>query len=639
MVACEINKDGTSNASFSASTPPLEAKKILFTKYASSPRSKKLRISFVDIRKAYFNGVPERAIYMSLPKELGLHPGLVARQVRCVYGTRDAGKIWEDCYTQVLEASGFVAGASNPCIFYHATRDLSVVVHGDDFTALGSDKNLDWYEAKLAESFELKIRGRLGEGCTGPQQIRILNRIVTLDDTGLTYEADPRHVDLLLSSLGLTAANSSATPGVKPSERDINADKCNESDDKLLDPTDPNAAIAAICSDMGKDIDFHLECVDIEAAGEPGTPLETQLVKACSGDTGYPHFNSTNYVAANSGNAHELLMLGDDPVKGENCLPFSQCVRNYRQSIGAVTTLQNSNHDDDIWQSSNNGVHTIHHAKFRRTLQRPVRINHAPLASMRLSIGVMSNGQRFSRYDNWRSQSTNDLLNTWIGSTYFFDRDNTKIDEQLDIICALHDSHSDTDIDMSPTPKVHTVRFDLSRNSSIDITPYSECYDKHPHFILSTATGWKTAPSRSDFFTGKSAEVMKARRKSTKSHFRSSRARKSRLRVMEEANRKLGRTMDVDAASGITDSAMDIDSYNMQHGTTKKAASTNCHRSAGMQNAASTNCHRSVGTDVVMIPVFATRTKPLNNNILKKRVGAKMTTLRNLNWSKAPNMY
>ena len=147
----------------------------------------------MDIRKAYFNGVPERAIYMSLPKELGLHPGLVARQVRCVYGTRDAGKIWEDCYTQVLEASGFVAGASNPCIFYHATRDLSVVVHGDDFTALGSDKKLEWYEAKLAESFELKIRGRLGEGCTGPQQIRILNRIVTLDDTGPTYETDPRH--------------------------------------------------------------------------------------------------------------------------------------------------------------------------------------------------------------------------------------------------------------------------------------------------------------------------------------------------------------------------------------------------------------------------------------------------------------
>ena len=31
------------------------------------------------------------------------------------------------------------------------------------------------------------------------------------------------------------------------------------------------------------------------------------------------HFNSTNDVAANSSNFHELPMLGDDPVKGENC--------------------------------------------------------------------------------------------------------------------------------------------------------------------------------------------------------------------------------------------------------------------------------------------------------------------------------
>ena len=86
-------------------------------------------------------------------------------------------------------------------MFDHATKDISVVVHGDDLTALGSDKDLDWYEAKRAESFELKIRGRLGEGCTGPQQIRILNRIVTLDDTGLTYEAGPSNVRCIIPNI------------------------------------------------------------------------------------------------------------------------------------------------------------------------------------------------------------------------------------------------------------------------------------------------------------------------------------------------------------------------------------------------------------------------------------------------------
>ena len=47
---------------------------------------------------------------------------------------------------------------------------------------------LDWYEQALQE-FQIKLRGRLGEGCPGPKGIRILNRIVSVDSNGLTYEA------------------------------------------------------------------------------------------------------------------------------------------------------------------------------------------------------------------------------------------------------------------------------------------------------------------------------------------------------------------------------------------------------------------------------------------------------------------
>ena len=229
LVACEVNKTGEKNSSFHASTPPLEGKKLLFSRYAATRRrkGKPLRISFVDIRKAYFNGIPRRDIFMSLPKELGLPSNLVAKQVRCVYGTRDAGQIWEDCYRDALIGIGFTSGISNPCVFHHATRDISIVVHGDDFTALGLDEDLDWYEGQLKEHFEIKVRGRLGEGCKD-NQIRILNRIVTLTPQGLTYEADPRHVDLLLSSMGLLGSSGAATPGQKVSDRDEGAHKEDE---------------------------------------------------------------------------------------------------------------------------------------------------------------------------------------------------------------------------------------------------------------------------------------------------------------------------------------------------------------------------------------------------------------------------
>ena len=153
---------------------------------------------------------------MSLPPELGLPKHFVAKQTRCVYGTRDAGMIWEQCYRDALENIGFVSGVSNPCLFHHPTRDLTIVVHGDDFTALGTDHDLDWYTAELEKVFEIKVRGRLGEG-TADSEIRILNRIVRVTPEGVRFEADPRHLELLARSLGLEGASSVLTPGVKPS--------------------------------------------------------------------------------------------------------------------------------------------------------------------------------------------------------------------------------------------------------------------------------------------------------------------------------------------------------------------------------------------------------------------------------------
>ena len=73
---------------------------------------------------------------MAFPKELGLPSNMVGKLVRCAYGTRDAGAIWEDTYRGALEAMGFVSGISSPCCFHHPERHLHLVVHGDDFTCM-----------------------------------------------------------------------------------------------------------------------------------------------------------------------------------------------------------------------------------------------------------------------------------------------------------------------------------------------------------------------------------------------------------------------------------------------------------------------------------------------------------------------
>ena len=215
LVACEIN-DGKTDAYF-ASTPPLEAKRILFSEYASRRWSKQgdpLMLSFVDIKKAYFNATPKRNVHLQFPKELGAPQGKIAHLLRCCYGTRDAGLLWEDTYAACLESMGFKRGVANPCCFYLEDRDLAVVVHGDDVSALGRRQDLDWYHKKLAASFEIKIRAVLGEGPGCDTEVRILNRILRLTEDGLLYESDPRHVEMLLRSLEISS-NDVCTPGDK----------------------------------------------------------------------------------------------------------------------------------------------------------------------------------------------------------------------------------------------------------------------------------------------------------------------------------------------------------------------------------------------------------------------------------------
>ena len=157
LVAQEVNLHH--DESFYAATPPLEAKRLLFSEFATKQRANgdPLQLSFVDVKKAYFYGIPVRSLYVRLPPELGLGKKVVGKLVRCMYGTRDAGAIWEGCYTSCLVDLGFKQGAASPCCFSHAEWGVHVVVHGDDFTALGTAHGRDLYEQGMQKRFECNI--------------------------------------------------------------------------------------------------------------------------------------------------------------------------------------------------------------------------------------------------------------------------------------------------------------------------------------------------------------------------------------------------------------------------------------------------------------------------------------------------
>ena len=114
----------------------------------------------------------------------------------------------------MLIEAGFIAGLSTACAFYQPHWGLRLVIHGDDFTFLGTDAALDWAQEFMSTTWDIKIRGRLGPVVQDDNTIRILNRIVAWDDEGITLEADQRHAELIVKDV--VGDNSKALPVVTP---------------------------------------------------------------------------------------------------------------------------------------------------------------------------------------------------------------------------------------------------------------------------------------------------------------------------------------------------------------------------------------------------------------------------------------
>ena len=73
--------------------------------------------------------------------------GKVAQLNLSFYGTRDVAKNWTTTNTEFQNGVGFKTGHGCSCNFSRRTKQVSLTVHGDDFTASGSDSDLVWLGA------------------------------------------------------------------------------------------------------------------------------------------------------------------------------------------------------------------------------------------------------------------------------------------------------------------------------------------------------------------------------------------------------------------------------------------------------------------------------------------------------------
>jgi hypothetical protein len=96
------------------------------------------------VSRAYFYAPAERPVFVKLPQEDTTEDdtGMVGELCMSMYGTRDAAKNWSEEYSKCLTSAGFDRGIANPCLFKHKSKDIQIVVHGDDFMAAGDAEDL-----------------------------------------------------------------------------------------------------------------------------------------------------------------------------------------------------------------------------------------------------------------------------------------------------------------------------------------------------------------------------------------------------------------------------------------------------------------------------------------------------------------
>ena len=147
---------------------------------------------FVDARKAHLNPRCEVDEYIDLPQECGAAEGMCGKLNFWLYGFRPAAAAWEKHYCALLEKAGSKRGVGCGVVFWHEVRDISLAVHGDDFTFCGLDEELKWIRALMETWFDIKVRGVLGPEAGDKKEITILGRKVVWGEGGITYEADPQ---------------------------------------------------------------------------------------------------------------------------------------------------------------------------------------------------------------------------------------------------------------------------------------------------------------------------------------------------------------------------------------------------------------------------------------------------------------
>ena len=200
-----------------AATPPLEAVRLLLSDAATLPdhdqQSDKV-VMINDVARAFFEAPVRRMVCVELPPEAAgeTEGDVVGHLQMSLYGTRDAAANFQAEVRKFMLGLGYEQSQYSASVFWHRSRQLKTLVHGDDFMTTGSRDNTAWFRRQLEHRFEIKT-SVIGGGRSELSEGRLLGRIIRCTPVGWEYEADQRHADLIIRGLHLEGAKGVKSPG------------------------------------------------------------------------------------------------------------------------------------------------------------------------------------------------------------------------------------------------------------------------------------------------------------------------------------------------------------------------------------------------------------------------------------------
>ena len=113
---------------------------------------------YADVSRAFFYAKAVRPVYVNFPDDdrAAGDEQMCGRLNLSMYGTRDATN-WAAEYTSTLIQDGYRRGEANTCLFHHPISGVAVMVHGDDFVAVGNKAGFKSASEALEGKYKLKV--------------------------------------------------------------------------------------------------------------------------------------------------------------------------------------------------------------------------------------------------------------------------------------------------------------------------------------------------------------------------------------------------------------------------------------------------------------------------------------------------